>query len=769
VAANLLLEGTDLEALLVRAHQEGGAAARIVRAEKVRRGGFLGFFAREGFEVAVEIPNDSRGQDDVADSAGGDNPEGAGAAFRPPPPDPATSLLGLAERASVAERAAAKAVAAQAAYEAATRTVPEAPAAPAPLQVEAITGHVVEEPGPPAAGGPGPVVAEEFVTEKFTGQAYVYDDDDPDAGHEIEYQAEHVEFTRIEFPAVVDVETAAELGEEIAAELGSGWTIETSVETPDEVSFAALEGTQYPGEEFAEVHYGEVEYGDPPPGPDLADVVDLADLRDFAVRENDTEHTFAGLPSAPEPVPYHGSAAWSAAEHYSEDEPSAEPPAGEPELRPQFTSLVDQLRASVRLGRHRADGARHTPDHPAVAALNPFAVGPPAGDDDQMPGEPTPAQVDAWNQVVHEGTARATTVVPRTRSRRGDLPSPRAAGDDQDPRAPEETEPAYAPDPVADRYEYPGELGELDEPAPPRSPHAGPPSRSSLRSSTENAWRLLRQWRPGTRRGDLDAGRRAELEAEAGQWTAEDLEEELTPSFSEAATSGEVPAEAAVIRSFDQLSEDREALRQLGVPAAWTRHLHEGDRFTSVVDMLGRLPQVAIDPDTDVIAVVGTPDVVELEAHRTALDLPADGRPRAVVRVPGQTGVDRRSALARSRRTRPVVVAVPVDSYDDPAEIRKVLAGVRAGAVIAVIDASRSLEDITRAVEALDQVDALALDGALGTGRPAAVLGLDVPVIRVDGISVDRIGWAALLCAQLTGNDAERDDADWDDDPDPVS
>ena len=42
MATNLLLEGDDLEALLIRAHQEGGPSARIVRAEKVRHGGFFG-------------------------------------------------------------------------------------------------------------------------------------------------------------------------------------------------------------------------------------------------------------------------------------------------------------------------------------------------------------------------------------------------------------------------------------------------------------------------------------------------------------------------------------------------------------------------------------------------------------------------------------------------------------------------------------------------------------------------------------------------------
>ena len=55
----LLLEGDDLEALLERAHAEGGPDARIVRAEKIRHGGVLGFFAKERFEVALEIPEPS--------------------------------------------------------------------------------------------------------------------------------------------------------------------------------------------------------------------------------------------------------------------------------------------------------------------------------------------------------------------------------------------------------------------------------------------------------------------------------------------------------------------------------------------------------------------------------------------------------------------------------------------------------------------------------------------------------------------------------------
>ena len=56
----LLLEGEDLPELMVRVREEFGPRATIVRAERVRRGGLGGFFAREHFELTVEVPEPPR-------------------------------------------------------------------------------------------------------------------------------------------------------------------------------------------------------------------------------------------------------------------------------------------------------------------------------------------------------------------------------------------------------------------------------------------------------------------------------------------------------------------------------------------------------------------------------------------------------------------------------------------------------------------------------------------------------------------------------------
>jgi hypothetical protein len=51
----LLLEGSDIEALLEQIREEYGSGARIVSADKVRTGGVGGFFAKQRYEVAVEV------------------------------------------------------------------------------------------------------------------------------------------------------------------------------------------------------------------------------------------------------------------------------------------------------------------------------------------------------------------------------------------------------------------------------------------------------------------------------------------------------------------------------------------------------------------------------------------------------------------------------------------------------------------------------------------------------------------------------------------
>ena len=60
MSTRLLLDGEDLRTLMLRVRDEMGPDAKIVRAERVRTGGIAGFFAKEHYELTVEVPEPPR-------------------------------------------------------------------------------------------------------------------------------------------------------------------------------------------------------------------------------------------------------------------------------------------------------------------------------------------------------------------------------------------------------------------------------------------------------------------------------------------------------------------------------------------------------------------------------------------------------------------------------------------------------------------------------------------------------------------------------------
>ena len=75
----LQLEGPDLAVLLEQVRTQYGAGARIVQAEKVRRGGVGGFFAREQFHLQIEVTD---GVDGTPIRAAGRDADGGGTSVR---------------------------------------------------------------------------------------------------------------------------------------------------------------------------------------------------------------------------------------------------------------------------------------------------------------------------------------------------------------------------------------------------------------------------------------------------------------------------------------------------------------------------------------------------------------------------------------------------------------------------------------------------------------------------------------------------------------
>ena len=62
----VLLEGPAIEPLLAQVREEYGSGVRIISADKVRSGGFGGFFAKQHYELSVEVPDQSNDRKNMA-------------------------------------------------------------------------------------------------------------------------------------------------------------------------------------------------------------------------------------------------------------------------------------------------------------------------------------------------------------------------------------------------------------------------------------------------------------------------------------------------------------------------------------------------------------------------------------------------------------------------------------------------------------------------------------------------------------------------------
>jgi hypothetical protein len=811
---NLLLEGDDLEALLLRAHREGGTAARIVRAEKVRRGGILGFFAKEGFEVAVEIPKDAEPDGEAAQAA----EQWAGEFAAPavdlmPPLSPAPpgseGLLGLADRASIAEQAATRAITranTQAVTAAAAHDELPTGASPA----ERLVAKLVPSRAVPSGTAPiDAVPIDAIVVDAMRVRAMIAglpspepDPSGPDAPDEA-IVVHAVAFTPIEFPHIEVPHNEVPHNEIPHNEVPHNEIPHNEVphtEVPySEIAEATVAPIDQPRTEFLQTEF---------PVREPQSLGQIYSVSEHGSLNEATPPT--DLPEVTEPFAGND---LSLAGKLSEPPPVNRAPVDILDLTSKAITTTIGPRGRSRRAVHRAVPAQRsartevTGTDPGEDELRTEPVDDSSTDpvEGRLRTEPVDDSTESSWQLLrswrpatrkHSGAhsdnaerpdelanldqlLRANQVLNRARTTSPDhvvdpdelLTSERSAdtGDvgrhDDEDLSPDRT---YIPDRILTSHQVlnPDRILNPDRTLTSEQvPNAQPVPAGELDLNTESALstELFLSSEPAL--GTEPALSTEPLQntepvlstgPEVGVWSATAGPDATGLSFAGAATRRSAPAGPELIEDDVQLAADRQALRALGVPPAWTENLHAGDRFSSIVAMLDQLPEPRIRTGAAVIAVVGPAEVVELEAHRTALDLPTSGRPRAVTLVPGAVGIDRRSAIARSKRIRPVVVSVPIEGYDDPEGTRKLLASVNAEAVIVIVDASRPIDEITRWVQALEQVDAIALEGGLDTATPAAVLGLDVPVIRVDGIAVDRIGWAALLCAQLSALDASR-------------
>ncbi len=96
---SLQFDGPDLEVVLEQALAEAGPGGKVVAADRVRRGGIAGFFAREHFEVTVEIDDAGRreGRAELPPAVASPAQSAAAAATKPAATDAPPSWARLAD------------------------------------------------------------------------------------------------------------------------------------------------------------------------------------------------------------------------------------------------------------------------------------------------------------------------------------------------------------------------------------------------------------------------------------------------------------------------------------------------------------------------------------------------------------------------------------------------------------------------------------------------------------------------------------------------
>ena len=216
--------------------------------------------------------------------------------------------------------------------------------------------------------------------------------------------------------------------------------------------------------------------------------------------------------------------------------------------------------------------------------------------------------------------------------------------------------------------------------------------------------------------------------------------------------------------NHDPRTADRQVLASFGVPDAWMTGLQGPDRFAALLDMVQFVPEVANVVDPRVVAVIGTPHAVQRESHRIAVDLQDGATPRPVLRLPIQPVPQQVLGQAAPQ----LMVAMPVMhggasivaiECPDGAEpgAAAAIAAVDADMVVVAVRATRPYGELMAALGDLRRPVAVAFDGPASLNDIMPFLASGMPVVRVDGIPLDRVSIAALLCGYLNSADLQED------------
>jgi hypothetical protein len=208
-------------------------------------------------------------------------------------------------------------------------------------------------------------------------------------------------------------------------------------------------------------------------------------------------------------------------------------------------------------------------------------------------------------------------------------------------------------------------------------------------------------------------------------------------------------------------------LISVGMPESMAAEITGGDTYAGVLSALAHRPAAPEIPEAPGEILVLAGDLAHIvgigkqllqqigldQTHLLLAGSTASGtgiHSSKVMHTPAQAAA--RAEKLQSADSAWIVMLDATVGETDPIWVNDICDALGATAVWAVVDATRKTADTARHLRALGDVEALVVHNVELTADPATVLGLELPIVSLDGKPATPHAWAAMLCARIAAD-----------------
>jgi hypothetical protein len=208
-------------------------------------------------------------------------------------------------------------------------------------------------------------------------------------------------------------------------------------------------------------------------------------------------------------------------------------------------------------------------------------------------------------------------------------------------------------------------------------------------------------------------------------------------------------------------------LMMVGMPAEMAAQIVGGDTYAGVLSVLASRPAAPGVPDApgEILVLCGDLDHA-LPIGKKLCEQSGIDQAHLLLGGPTAAGTGMHSSRVLGDPTAAATKAERLQNADhawivvvdakvggtDPIWVSDMCDAIGATAVWAVVDATRKTADTARHLRTLGDIEALVVHSVDITADPATVLGLDLPIVSLDGKPATPHAWAAMLCARIAAD-----------------